>query len=102
MARTPAELLSRLSQADMAEVDALERAIDEDMEARYQGGEYEYDAGKKIPAVVVRELQRRYTGWFVQAIYASYRLHLTAVPFTSGDPARDTRPSNRTVSLKTA
>jgi hypothetical protein len=86
----------------MAEVAALERAIDADLEEGYHGGEYEYDAGKKIPAVVVTELQRRYTGWFVQAIYSGYRLHLTPLPLTSGDRTRDTRPSNRMVSLKTA
>ena len=102
MARTPEELLSRLSQADMAEVDTLERAIDADMEARYQGGEYEYEAGKKISAVVVMELQRRYTGWFVQAIYGGYRLLLTAVPRASGDRKRDTRSANRMVALQTA
>ncbi len=102
MARTPEELLSRLAQADLAEVEALERDIDQDMQARYKGGEYEYDARKKIPAAIVSELQRRYAGWFVQATYSGYRLHFTAVPRSFGDWTQGTRPAGRKVSLMSA
>lgn len=102
MARTPEELLSRMSQTDMADVEAIERTIDADLEARYKGGEYEYDARTKLPATVITELQRRYTGWIVQSTYSGYRLHLTPIRLTFGDRTRDTSPSGRRASPMTA
>jgi hypothetical protein len=64
------------------------------MEHRYKGGDYEYDAKREVLAAVVTELQRRYTGWIIQATYAGYRLYFTPIPATVKTPPLTFRRPN--------